>query len=129
VGLTNLGSESETCVGSRVRLVGVFISFEKNFYRLPFTPPLSGSPYRSFSPHSDRRIIRCYCLHCSSSATRPTHLQNGPSVHPTVPRVSPSEPTRPTIAPTLAILIPLVHPTVSFSIFFFASSAWIFAST
>jgi hypothetical protein len=48
VGLTNLGSESETCVGSRVRLVGVFISFEKNFYRLPFTPPLSVSPYRSF---------------------------------------------------------------------------------
>jgi hypothetical protein len=39
VGLTNLGSESETCVGRRVRLVGVFISFEKNFYRLPFTPP------------------------------------------------------------------------------------------
>jgi hypothetical protein len=48
VGLANLGSESETCVGSRVRLVGVPISFEKNFYRLPFTPPLSGSPYRSF---------------------------------------------------------------------------------
>jgi hypothetical protein len=44
-----LGTESETCVGSRVRLVGVFISFEKNFYRLPFTPPLSGSPYRSFT--------------------------------------------------------------------------------
>jgi hypothetical protein len=39
VGLTNLGSESKTCVGSRIRLVGVFISFEKNFYRLPFTPP------------------------------------------------------------------------------------------
>jgi hypothetical protein len=39
VGLANLGSESETCVGSRVHLVGVFISFEKNFYRLPFTPP------------------------------------------------------------------------------------------
>jgi hypothetical protein len=39
--LANLGSESETCVGSRVRLVGVFISFEKNFYRLPFTPPPS----------------------------------------------------------------------------------------
>jgi hypothetical protein len=32
-----------------VHLVGVSISFEKNFYRLPFTPPLSGSPYRSFS--------------------------------------------------------------------------------
>jgi hypothetical protein len=46
--LTNLGSESETCVGSCVHLVGVSISFEKNFYRLPFTPPLSGSPYRSF---------------------------------------------------------------------------------
>jgi hypothetical protein len=50
VGLANLGSELETCVGSRVHLVGVFISFEKNFYRLPFTPPFSGSPYRSFNP-------------------------------------------------------------------------------
>jgi hypothetical protein len=39
VGLANLGSESETCVGSRVHLVGVSISFKKNFYRLPFTPP------------------------------------------------------------------------------------------
>jgi hypothetical protein len=37
--------------------------------------------------HSDRRIIRCYCLPCSSFATRPTLLNNGPSVHPTVPRV------------------------------------------
>jgi hypothetical protein len=37
----------------------------------------------------DHRIIRCYCLHCSSSATRPTLLKDGPSVHPTVPRVSP----------------------------------------
>jgi hypothetical protein len=41
-------------------------------------------------PHLDRRIIRCYCLCCSSSATRPTLLENGPSVHSTVPRVSPS---------------------------------------
>jgi hypothetical protein len=32
--------ESETCFGGRVRLVGVPISFEKNFYRLQFTPPL-----------------------------------------------------------------------------------------
>jgi hypothetical protein len=40
VGLTNLGSELEKCVGSRVHLVGVSISSEKNFYRLPFTPPL-----------------------------------------------------------------------------------------
>jgi hypothetical protein len=37
--LANLGSESESCVGSRVHLVGVSISFEKNFYPLPFTPP------------------------------------------------------------------------------------------
>jgi hypothetical protein len=53
------------------------------------------------------------------SATRPTLLENGPSVHPTVPRVSPSIPTRPTIAPTLAILVPVVHPTVSFLFLFF----------
>jgi hypothetical protein len=39
----------------------------------------------------------------SSSATRPTLLENGPSVRPTVPRVSTSVPIRPTIAPTLAI--------------------------
>jgi hypothetical protein len=49
VDLTNLGSESETCVGILVHLVGVSISFEKNFYRLPFTPHLSGSPYQSFN--------------------------------------------------------------------------------
>jgi hypothetical protein len=74
-------------------------------------------------PHLDRRIIRCYCLRCSSSATRPTLLGNWPSVHPTVPRVSPSVPTRPMIAPTFAILMPSVHPTVSFLfLFFFASS-------
>jgi hypothetical protein len=48
VGLANLGSKSETCVGSRVHLVGASISFKKNIYRLPFTPPLSGSPYWSF---------------------------------------------------------------------------------
>jgi hypothetical protein len=53
-GLGNLGSESETCVGSRVRLVGISISFEKNFYRLPFTPPLSGSPFRSFKWYQSR---------------------------------------------------------------------------
>jgi hypothetical protein len=37
--LANLGSELEKCVGSRARLVGFSISFEKNFYWLPFTPP------------------------------------------------------------------------------------------
>jgi hypothetical protein len=36
-------------------------------------------------PHSDRRIIRRYCLLFFFSATRPTLLENGPSVHPTVP--------------------------------------------
>jgi hypothetical protein len=80
-------------------------------------------------PHSDRRIIRCYCIRCSSSTTRPTLVESGLWVHPMVPRVSISVPTRSTIAPTLAILVPSVHPTVSFSFFFFASSTWIFAST
>jgi hypothetical protein len=69
-------------------------------------------------PHLDRRIIRCYCLHCSSSATRPTLLGDGPSVHPTVPRVWPCVPTRPTIAPTLVFEGPSVHPTVSFLFLF-----------
>jgi hypothetical protein len=31
--------ESKMCFGSRVCFVGVPISFEKNFYWLPFTPP------------------------------------------------------------------------------------------
>jgi hypothetical protein len=51
-----LGSESGTCVGSRVHLVGVLISFEKNFYRLPFTPPLSSSPYRSSKFDKDESL-------------------------------------------------------------------------
>jgi hypothetical protein len=42
VDLADLGSGSETCAGSCVRLIGVSISFEKNFYRLPFTPPSLG---------------------------------------------------------------------------------------
>jgi hypothetical protein len=69
-------------------------------------------------PHSDRRIIWCYCLHYSSSATRPTLLNKGPSVHPTVPRVWPCAPTHPTIAPTLVNEGPSVHPTVSFLFLF-----------
>jgi hypothetical protein len=64
------------------------------------------------------RITRRYCLHCSSSATRPMLLKSGPSVHPMVPRVSPFELTCPTIAPTLAIKWPSVHPTVSFLFLF-----------
>jgi hypothetical protein len=58
VGLTNLGSELEKCVGSCFHLVGVPISFEKNFYRLPFTPPLSSSPYRSFKRNEWHRRLR-----------------------------------------------------------------------
>jgi hypothetical protein len=52
LGLANLGSESETCVGSRVHLVAVSISLEKNFYRLPFTPP---SLVRRIGPSSGIR--------------------------------------------------------------------------
>jgi hypothetical protein len=69
-------------------------------------------------PHSDRQIIRCYCLPCSSSATRLTLLNNRPLVHPTVPRVWPCAPTRSTIAPTLVFEGPSVHPTVSFLFLF-----------
>jgi hypothetical protein len=69
-------------------------------------------------PHSDHWIIRCYCLRCSSSASRPTLLKDGSSVHPTVPRVSPCVPTRLMIAPTLVKLISSVHPTVSFLFLF-----------
>jgi hypothetical protein len=72
-------------------------------------------------PHSDRRIIWCYCLRLSSSATRPMLLKIRPSVHPTVPRVSHCVPTRPTIAPTLVKLIPSVHPAVSFLFLFLLS--------
>jgi hypothetical protein len=44
-----------TWVVSRRRVLEVvvilleFVSFEKKFYWFPFTPPLSGSPYRSFN--------------------------------------------------------------------------------
>jgi hypothetical protein len=87
VGLANLGSESETCVGSRVHLVGVSISFEKNFYRLPFTPPslvrrighsltngrvsvlalVLGSLWALGSPHS-------VSLHSSQRTNSPRHF-------------------------------------------------------
>jgi hypothetical protein len=53
MGLANLGSELKTCGGSRVRLVGVSISFEKNFYRLPFTPP---SLVRRIGPSSGHAL-------------------------------------------------------------------------
>jgi hypothetical protein len=72
---------------------------------------------RPTCPPSDRRIIRCYCLRCSSSATRPTHPEIGSSVHPTVPMVSTSVLTCPTIALMLAISVPSVHPTCLFPSF------------
>jgi hypothetical protein len=66
VGLANLGSELETCVGSRVRLVGVLISFEKNFYRLPFTP----------SPSLVRRIgPSMFCSGCRGKFTKKRQQQ------------------------------------------------------
>jgi hypothetical protein len=69
-------------------------------------------------PLSDRRIIRCYCLRFFS-ATRPTLLENGSSVHLTVPWFSPCVLTRPTIASMLAIYVPSIHLTVSFLFLFF----------
>jgi hypothetical protein len=59
VGLANLGSESRTCVGSRVHLVGASISFEKNFYRLPFTPP---SLVRRIGPSDEHSNTRTVCI-------------------------------------------------------------------
>jgi hypothetical protein len=80
VGLANLGSESETCVGSHVHLVGVSISFEKNFYRLPFTPPLSGSPYRSFSASLLGPPVGSASLPAVHSCRgRRTHLETSPT--------------------------------------------------
>jgi hypothetical protein len=80
-------------------------------------------------PHSDRQIIQCYWLCCFCSAIHPTHLETGPSDHPTVTssscmllRCVPS-------APTLAPMVLSVHLTMSFSVLFFVSSTWIFAST
>jgi hypothetical protein len=58
VGLANLGSESETCVGSRVRLVGVSISFEKNFYWLHSFPPL-------WFAVSVLQVLSAKCFHLS----------------------------------------------------------------
>jgi hypothetical protein len=66
----------------------------------------------------DRRFIRRYCLLFFFSATRPTLLENGPSVHPAVPiqfvflRSVPS-------TLMLASTVLSVHPTVSFLFLFF----------
>jgi hypothetical protein len=59
---------SKTCFGSCVRLVGVLISFEKNFYQLPFTPPpslvhLIGPSKGSAKNHfgSDTKVFLAKC--------------------------------------------------------------------
>jgi hypothetical protein len=65
-------------------------------------------------PLSDRRITECYCLRSISSPIHLVQLEIAMSVHPTVPWLSRSVPTHPTIAPTLAIKVLSVHPTVSF---------------
>jgi hypothetical protein len=72
--LADLGSESETCVGSRVRIVGVFISFEKNFYRLPFTPP---SLVRRFGPSLFRGLGCYWDLWSSSRSLQHSGLRRG----------------------------------------------------
>jgi hypothetical protein len=41
-------------LGCCVRLVGVSISSEKNFYRLPFIAPLFGRQFRSFNWYQNR---------------------------------------------------------------------------
>jgi hypothetical protein len=47
--LAIMGSLSgEVFLVSRVHLFGEGISLKKIFYRLPFTPPFSGSPFQSF---------------------------------------------------------------------------------
>jgi hypothetical protein len=51
----------------RVHLVGVSISFEKKFYRLPFTPPLSG---RLIGPSAS--LCLSVTHHCAPSS--PPHL-------------------------------------------------------
>jgi hypothetical protein len=84
-------------------------------------------------------VLARLCLDSNWASDRPTVSPLRPSDHPvllsfllflcnssdtsrnwtvTVPRVSTSVPTRLMIAPTLAIWVPSVHPTVSFSFFF-----------
>jgi hypothetical protein len=96
MGLANLGSESETCVGSRVRLVGVSISFEKNFYRLPFTPPSLVhhiGPSTANAP-SPRRGARWYLEYLSCDYTGPRRDVRPPgAVFPIV--VNPVRPSPP----------------------------------
>jgi hypothetical protein len=58
--LANGSKKCEVCdfggPTERVHLIGVSISFEKNFYRLPFTPPL-WSPNQSFTKETNKRSM------------------------------------------------------------------------
>jgi hypothetical protein len=85
--MANLGSESETCVGSRVRLVGVSISFEKNFSRLPFTPPISGSSYRSFNMHQWWPVL-LLCSHADRGCLLPARRGRPRSDHRASPHTT-----------------------------------------
>jgi hypothetical protein len=82
VGLANLGSESESCLGSRVRFVGVFISFEKNFYRLQFTPPpslvrrIGPSPGEALGPQSSTWGASSVSMALASSASYPSSRES-----------------------------------------------------
>jgi hypothetical protein len=63
----------------------------------------------------DCRFIRRYCLLFFLSETRPTLLENGPSVHPTVPWFPPSVPTRLTLlenGPSVHSTVPWFSPSV-----------------
>jgi hypothetical protein len=86
-----LGSELGKCVGSRVHLVGVPISFEKNFYRLPFTPP---SLVRRIGPSKEYpridRSFRYASLVAIANAKRCTLIFLG---------LSPSRPILSTVEP------------------------------
>jgi hypothetical protein len=92
----------------RVHLVGVSISLEKNFYRLPFTPPLSGrligpsaasasarrAAHRAACCAARRRLIRlcrvsgCLGTSCGSShgSSRGSSSTTSPTPRVWVPR-------------------------------------------
>jgi hypothetical protein len=63
-------------------------------------------------PRSDRRIIRCYCLCCSSSAIHLMHLGIGASIHPTVSTSFFSAAQCTNYTDANAPMVPSVHLTV-----------------
>jgi hypothetical protein len=79
-------------------------------------------------PPMDRQFIRRCCLLGSSSPIHPTQLGKGPSVHPTY-QANSSHCAVYQFLRRYAPMVLSVHPTVTFSFVFFATSTWIFAST